>query len=93
MKFIYPAIIKPTESGCFQATFPDLACCEATGETLEETVDAANAAMYDWIYLELSEDGTLPPISDEHDLRQHLLEGETIRNICVNVVLTDGWDE
>jgi hypothetical protein len=49
--------------------------------------------MYDWIYLELSEDGTLPPISDEHDLRQHLQEGETIRNICVNVVLTDGWDE
>lgn len=93
MKFIYPAIIGKIPSGQFRATFPDLTGCEAAGETLEETVDAANAAMYDWIYLELSEDGTLPPISDERDLRQHLKEDEVIRNICVNVVLTDGWDE
>jgi predicted RNase H-like HicB family nuclease len=93
MKFIYPAIIAKTPSGQFKATFPDLSCCEATADTLEETVDAANAAMYDWIYLELSEDGTLPPISDESDLRKHLQSDEVIRNICVNVVLTDGWDE
>ncbi len=92
MKFIYPAIISETDNG-YRADFPDLNCCEAFGETLEETVDAANAAMYDWICLELSEEGTLPPISDGQDLRRRLGPGQTIRNICVNVVLTDGWDE
>jgi predicted RNase H-like HicB family nuclease len=93
MKFIYPAIIGKKEDGSFEATFPDLDCCMAQGSSLEETVDAANAAMYDWIYLELSEDGTLPPISDLQDLSHHLKDGEVVRNICVNVVLTDGYDE
>ena len=92
MKFIYPAIIKKTPSGGFQAVFPDLACCEAEGDTLEETVDAANEAAYNWIELELSEEGAhLPPVSEASDLK--LLEGETVRNICVNVRLSDGWDE
>lgn len=93
MKFIYPAIISRTGDSQYKAFFPDLACCEAVGDTLEDTVDAANAAMYDWIYLELSEEGVLPPISDEQDLRRHLQPDQVIRNICVNVVLTDGWDE
>lgn len=93
MKFIYPAIISKTEKGTFKAVFPDLDCCVAEGPTLEETVDEANAAMYDWIYLELSEEGMLPPISDVQDLKAHLNPGEEIRNICVNVVLTDGYDE
>lgn len=93
MKFIYPAILSKTDDGRYEASFPDLACCEASGDTLEDAVDAANAAMYDWIYLELSEEGTLPPISDEQDLRRHLQADQVIRNICVNVVLTDGWDE
>ena len=91
MKFIYPAIIKQTPSGKFKAVFPDLACCEAEADTLEDAVDKANEAAYDWSYLELSEDGHLPPITDIHDL--HLNEGEIVRNICVNVRLTDGWDE
>lgn len=95
MKFIYPAIISKTKKGTFKATFPDLACCEAEGETLEDAVEKANEAAYDWIYLELSEEvgSQLPPISDLHDLQQSLKEGETVRNICVNVRLTDGWDE
>ena len=78
MKFIYPAIIQKTPSGTFRAVFPDLACCEAQGDTLEE--------------LELSEEGAhLPPVSDVADLK--LTEGEVVRNICVNVRLSDGWDE
>lgn len=94
MKFIYPAIIKKTDDGKFKATFPDLACCEAVSDSLEETVNEANAAAYDWIYLELSEgDGHLPPVTDMDDLRHQLGEDEEIRNICVNVRLTDGWDE
>ena len=91
MKFIYPAVFRKKENGGYHTTFPDLACCNADGDTLEETVDLANEAAYDWIYLELSEGGHLPPITDEKDIP--LEEGDVIRNICVNVRLTDGWDE
>ena len=78
MKFIYPAIIQKTPSGTFRAVFPDLACCEAQGDTLEDAVDAANEAAYNWIELELSEEGAhLPPVSDVSDLK--LSEGETVR--------------
>ena len=55
MKFIYPAVIRKTEEGKYQASFPDLECCYATGDTLEEAVDNANEAAYDWLYLEISE--------------------------------------
>ena len=92
MKFIYPAIIRQTESGLFQATFPDLDCCEATGETLEDAVDKANEAAYDWISLELSEDdGELPSVSDKEDM--DLQEGDIVRNISVNIRFYEGWDE
>lgn len=92
MKFTYPAVISKTERGTYQAVFPDLACCEAEGETLEEAVELANEAAYDWISLELSEeDGELPPITDPKDLE--LKDGDVVRNICVNIRFTDGWDE
>ncbi|MDO4261011.1 MAG: type II toxin-antitoxin system HicB family antitoxin [Eubacteriales bacterium] len=92
MKFTYPAIIRPAEDGVWRAILPDLACCEAEGDSVEEAVERANEALYDWIYLELTEDeGELPPISDPRDLE--LQEGDQVRNICVNIRLTDGWDE
>ena len=80
MKFIYPAVFRPTEDKKYNAFFPDLACCEA------------NAAAYDWIYTELMEfEGKLPPVSDESDLE--LQEGDVVRNISVNIRFQDGWDE
>lgn len=92
MKFIYPAVISRRESGAYQALFPDLESCEAEGETLEEAVERANEAAYDWIELELSEEGgQLPPASDERDLA--LKDGDVVRNICVNIRFLDGWDE
>lgn len=92
MKFTYPARIKKTEKGTWKAIFPDLECCEAEGDTVEETVELANEAACDWIGLELSEeDGQLPPVTDVRDLV--LEEGEIVRNICVNIRFTDGWDE
>lgn len=92
MKFIYPAIFRKTESGTFKAFFPDLECCYAEGDTLDEAIDNANAAAYDWLSLELSEeDGLLPSISDESDMP--LQEGDIVRNIVVNIRFTDGWDE
>ena len=92
MKFIYPAVIRKTEEGKFQASFPDLECCQASGDTLEEAVDKANEAAYDWISLELSEDdGELPSISDKEDME--LQEGDIVRNISVNIRFYEGWDE
>lgn len=36
MKFIYPAVFRKNEDGRYKAFFPDLACCEAEGDTLDE---------------------------------------------------------
>ena len=92
MKFIYPAVISRTESGTYTAVFPDLECCEAEGETLDEAEEKANEEACGWIELELSEDdGQLPPVSDTRDLA--LKEGDVVRNICVNIRFMDGWDE
>lgn len=92
MKFIYPAVFRKTENGTFTGFFPDLECCTAVGDTLDEAVDRANEAAYDWISLELSEEEPqLPPISDPQDLS--LLEGDIIRNISVNIRFYEGWDE
>ena len=54
-------------------------------------MDNANEAAYDWLYLEISEDGDLPPVSDLHDIE--LQEGDEVRNIAVNIRFTEGWDE
>ena len=91
MKFIYPAIFRKTEAGFYEAFFPDLECCRAQGETLDEAIEKANEAANDWISLELSEDGELPPVSDESDM--HLQEGDIVRNISVNIRFYEGWDE
>ena len=80
MKFIYPAVFRKTEKGKYKGFFPDLECCEATGDSLDDVIENANAAAYDWISLELSEDDCqLPPVSDAEDIE--LQEGDIIRNI------------
>ena len=85
-------VFRPTEDKKYNAFFPDLACCEANGDTLDDAIENANAAAYDWIYTELMEfEGKLPPVSDESDLE--LQEGDVVRNISVNIRFQDGWDE
>lgn len=91
MKFVYPAVFRKTASGTYRAFFPDLEDCQAEGETLDDAIDNANEAAYNWIYVELNEDGELPSISDHSDLI--LEKGDEIRNISVNIRFTDGWDE
>ncbi len=91
MKFIYPAVFRRTEDGKYKGVFPDLECCHAEGDTLDEAIENANDAAYNWISLELSEDGELPSISDEDDM--HLEKGDIVRNISVNIRLYEGWDE
>ena len=43
MKFIYPAVFRKTENG-YHAFFPDLECCEASGDTLDDAIENANEA-------------------------------------------------
>ena len=91
MKFIYPAVFQKTEDGTFTGYFPDLECCYAKGETLDDAIEAANEAAYNWISLELEEDGELPAISEQSDI--DLKEGDIVRNISVNIRFYEGWDE
>lgn len=91
MKFVYPAVFKKTENGTYKGSFPDLACCYGEGETLDEAIEKANEAAYNWIYLEVTDGGDLPPITEISDIP--VKEGEIIRNISVNIRFTDGWDE
>lgn len=91
MRFIYPAVIRKTESGTFRADFPDLEDCHAEGDTLDEVLDNANEAAANWISVELELEGHLPPISEETDLS--LKEGDLVRNICITMRMMDGWDE
>ena len=92
MKFIYPAVFRRSESGGYNAFFPDLECCYADGDTLDDSIDNANEAAYNWISLELSEDDcNLPSVSDKEDME--LQEGDIVRNISVNIRFYEGWDE
>ena len=56
MKFIYPAVFVKTDKGIYKGFFPDLEDCFGEGETLDEAIEEANAAAYNWISLELDED-------------------------------------
>ena len=57
MKFVYPAVFRKHEDGTYHGYFPDLACCYAEGDTLEDAVDNANEAARTWIQVELEDDG------------------------------------
>ena len=92
MKFVYPAVFKKTEDGRYKGTFPDLEGCFGEGDTLDEAIENANAAAFDWISVELSEEvPELPPITDPDDME--LEDEDVVRNIQVTIRLYDGWDE
>ena len=92
MKLMYPAVFRKNEDGTYNGYFPDLECCTSTGDTLDEAIENANEAAYNWITLELDEDDCqLPPVSDEDDLE--LQDGDIVRNISVNIRFYEGWDE
>lgn len=93
MKFTYPAVFHKTEQGTYEGYFPDLACCYAKGDTLDEALEDAIHSAYDWISLELTEEEPdFPPVSDVADLGKS--EGEIARNIAVNIrLLRDGTNK
>lgn len=92
MKFIYPAVFRKAPEGGYKCHFPDLECCEAWGETLDDAIDNANEAARNWITVELEEDEPLLPyVTDISDII--LEEGDIVRNISVNIRFYEGWDE
>ena len=92
MKFIYPAVIRKEKETLYRASFPDLEGCTASGSTIDEVLEDANAAMRSWIEVELEEeDASLPAASDPADLP--LGDGEFVRNICITYRFLDGWEE
>ena len=94
MRFIYPAILHPLDDGSYEAVVPDLEGCRATGFSIDDCMEEANAAVLEWITLELEEDiPFLPPVSDPEDLAPLLRPGDFLRNVCVTYRSTDGWDE
>ena len=93
MKFYYPVIVKKTENG-YHAKFADLEMCDADGDTLDEVLDNAKDAAYNWIEAELQEpDPQLPPSSDKADLEAEAAEDEIVREILVTYRMMEGWEE
>ena len=91
MKFIYPAVFRKTENG-YHAFFPDLECCEASGDTLDDAIENANEACRNWITVELEEEEpNMPYVSDIEDIE--VKDGDIVRNISVNIRFYEGWDE
>ena len=91
MKFIYPAVFRKTENG-YHSFFPDLECCEASGDTLDDAIENANEACRNWITVELEEEEpNMPYVSDIEDIE--IKDGDIVRNISVNIRFYEGWDE
>ena len=54
MKFIYPAVFRKTDRGTYKGFFPDLAECYGEGETLDEAIEEANEAAYNWSLMKMT---------------------------------------
>lgn len=87
MTFTYPAVFSPhKDDDGFHVMFPDLECCEADGPDLEDAVEHARDAAYNWLYLELEEQTyDFPAQSHPEDIS--LAEGEFLKYIMVTVKL------
>ncbi len=87
MTFVYPAVFTPKEDGSgYEANFPDLECCTAFGADLEDAIDNAAEAAYQWICSELEEeDCSLPSQTAAEHIP--LKDGEMVRMIMVRIKL------
>ena len=91
MTFIYPAVLTPHQQDeGFHAYFPDLECCEADGPDLEDTIEAAREAAYNWIQVELDDTGELPGTTPHEEIA--LPEGGFVRDIMVRIKLLPDYD-
>lgn len=87
MTFTYPAIFTPHEADKgYHVKFPDLECCEADGPDLEDAVENARDAAFNWLYVELEEESyDFPAQTHIEDIE--LKDGEFIKYIMVTVKL------
>lgn len=87
MTFIYPAVFTPhKEDAGYHAYFPDLEGCEADGPDLEDTMDNAREAAYNWICVEMEEEMVeLPEVSHAEDI--NLGDGQFVRQMMIVVKL------
>lgn len=86
MTFVYPAVLTPhKDDKGYHAKFPDLECCEADGPDLEDAIENARDAAYNWICVELEYEGDLPFSTHADDIP--LEEGQFVRMISVTVKL------
>ena len=77
MTFTYPAVFTPQKEGSgYHVVFPDLEGCEAEGPDLEDAIDNAADAAYNWICAEM-----------EHEDDLDLEEGQIVRKILVRIKL------
>jgi len=85
MTFVYPAVFTPKKDGKgYDAYFPDLECCEAEGPDLEDAVENAREAAYNWLYLEVEEQ-TYDFPAQSHIEDMELEEGAFVKQIMVIV--------
>jgi len=87
MTFIDPAVFTPHKDGRgYHAYFPDLDGCEADGPDLEDTIENAREAAYNWLCVELEEESPeFPMVSHEEDIP--LAPGEEVRQIMTVIRL------
>ena len=92
MTLIYPAGLTPhKEDEGYHVTFPDLVGCEADGPDLQDALENARAAAYDWVCVELEEDDPdMPEVTHEEDIL--LDEGSFVRQIMIIVKLLPDYD-
>ena len=87
MTFTYPAIFTPHKDGKgYHAEFPDLEMCEADGGDLEDAVENARDAAYNWLYAEIEEQTYEFP-AQTHTEDIVLEEGAFLKNIMVTIKL------
>lgn len=87
MTFTYPAVFTPhKDDKGYHVEFPDLQCCEADGPDLEDAVEHAREAAYNWLYLEV-EEGTYEFPNQAHPEDIKLEEGAFLKYIMVTIKL------
>lgn len=86
MTFTYPAVFTPhKDDDGYHVEFPDLECCEADGPDLEDAIDEAKEAAYNWLWLEMEEGGEFPGQSHVDDLK--LPEGSFVKQLRIIIKL------
>ncbi len=93
MTFVYPAIFTPHENDSgYHVTFPDLEGCWGDGADLEDAIDDAKDAEYNWLELQMDEEwgGDIPKASLAEEIE--VPEGCLVKNLMVRVKLLPDSD-